>query len=555
MSRLDTLNRDLAVMRIQDSRIARQGAIINIVNEGPASVTFAPIVTPDPTSSTPSFVIQTPSPNAGISRTLRLHAQGALTVTGTNLNLWNVVSAVALRQNPLQSVMSSCNLQLNDLTCSLGSLYLMANPLANCGNTSASMKGSQSAAPSRPDCYSSYLYDVGSNTIFESDGDNVYCDSAVSGRTAQITSVTYNTGFTQCVLTYDIYENLIISPLQYTDSMAKSIYGINTMTININYANFHRMLSWAPIPTLTVASVANRFIAQDIQVSYCVPHDNSLVERPLKNTYEWTSVQYYSTTIGGAFAPGSPLAAQVNAVEFATIPSKLIVYVSASATDLQNPALSLPDFCCAFTSGLSVTFGQRAGLLSGATPLMVWDIYRRNGGNLSYPVWAGLNAVNSQSDAPARSYSGGPIILDCSADLSLPSGVTSGLNQRIQFALNASFVNQTNLTLTNPRIVVIALTTGMINIKDGQSMAIQGNGLTLKEVADAKLAGIEQTQLLAEARKSNGFGGGAPVAGSWFTDALSTVAHIAAPIAQIAHSFGSGLIGGRKVSRAQMARY
>ena len=559
----------MAVMRVQDPRIARQTKMVNVVQDGPSSVTYQTVQPPDPTSFSPSIVIQTPSPQAGICRTLRLHARGALTVAGTNLQLWKVASAVALRQNPLQSAMQSCNVQLNDLTLSLGSLYLMANQLANAGNSSESMKQSQSGAPSRPDTYADYSYDLGAQTIFEAFGDNVYSDCAVSGRTAQITGFTYNEANTQCVISYEIYENLIISPLEYTNGLSKSIYGIATMTVNINYANFHRMLSWAPIATLAVTSVTNAFTAQDISVSYCVPHDNSLIERPMKNTYDWCTVQYYSSTYGQAVAPGATFQASVNAVEFATIPSRIIVYVTASGTDLQNPALSIPEFCCP-CQNVSVTFGTRAGLLSGANSFMLWDIYRTNGGRLAYPVWAGL-AVNSsqvpESPTAPRSYVGGPLILDCAADLSLPENVSPGLAQRIQFALNGSFVNNTPVTWSNMRVVVIALTSGMINIANGASVAVQGNGLTLAEAARAPLAGIQETQKLVTARQVNGFGGGAPVAGSWFNDftsglssALGTVASVAAPIANIARSFGGApiggnLVGGRRMTKAQLARY
>lgn len=564
MATLDTQTRDMAVLRVQDPRIARQNKLVNVIQDGPSSVTYQTVTPPDPTSNSPSIVIQTPSPNAGICRTLRLHAKGFLTITGTGLQAFKAFSSIALRQNPLQSCMQSCNIQLNDLTLSLGSLSLYANALANAGNTSASMKQTQSGAPARPDTYSDYIYDVAAQTIFEAFGDNVYSDDAVSGRTAQITALTYNQGNTEVVVSYDIYENIIISPFEYTNGLSKSLYGINTLTLNINYAGFHRMLSFAPLPGVVVSSVANVFQAQDVSVSYCIPQDNSLIERPLKNTYEWTAVQYYSTTYGASVSPGATFQASVNAIEFSTIPSRIIVYVTASSTDVQNPALSIPEFCCPVQS-ISVTYGSRAGLLSGASSIMLWDVYRSNGGRLAYPVWAGLtvnsSAVPESANAP-RSYVGGPLILDSAADLSLPSGVVPGLNQRIQFALQGTFKNQTPQTWANLRVVVLALTTGSINILNGSSVGTLGNGLTLAEIAAAPMAGLNETSKVVESRAKNGYGG-AQMGGNWWNDftsgvsqGLSGVAQMALPVMQTARMFAGGaIIGGRKVSKAQLARY
>jgi len=561
----------MKTLRVLDPRIARQNKEVIVVVDGPSSVTFQTVSPSDQTSTSPSFVIQTPSPNAGISRTLRLHARGTLTITGVNLDGWKTAPALALRQNALQSTMQNCSASINDLTVSLGSLYLMANPLATIGNTSASMKQSQSGGASRPDVYSEYISDVGADTIFGCIGDGPYGDALVNGRTAQIISITY-TGTTSVAVVYEIYENLLLSPLEYTNSTSKSLYGVNVLTLNVSYGQPHRMLSWAPVAgaagALSVTSVSNAFSAQDITVSYVVAYDSSLVHLPLKNTYDLTSVQYFSTTAGGSYAPGAAINVNVNAVEFAVVPSRLLIYVTASATDLNDVTQSIPDFCCAVTN-VSIVFGTRAGLLSGAHAFDLWDMYRANGGLLPYPVWAGQRAITSQSPPPGgvRAYAGGPLIIDVASDLSLPSGVCPGLAQRIQFAMTGNFVNQTAETWNNLRVVVVAITPGILNIKDGSSMSMQGNGLSLEQIAKAPIAGIMETKQLVKNRTSSGYGGS-----FWddFTSGISSVANTVAGVAKTAAPFlplvmggapmggapmGGAPMGGRRMTKAQMARY
>ena len=564
----------MKTLRVLDPRIARQNKEVIVVVDGPSSVTFQASRPSDPASTSPSFVIQTPSPNAGISRTLRLHAKGVLTITGVNLDGWKAAPSLALRQNALQCIMTNCSASINDLTVSLGSLYLMANPLATVGNTSASMKQSQSGGANRPDVYSEYISDVGADTIFGCIGDGPYGDALVNGRTAQITSITY-TGTTSVAVAYDIYENLLLSPLEYTNSTSKSLYGVNVMTINVNYGNFHRMLSWAPTPggagALSVTSVSNVFQDQEIRVSYVVAYDSSLTHLPLKNTYDLSSVQYFSSTLGSSFAPNASIGVSFNAVEFAVVPSRLIIYVTASVQDITDPTQSIPDFCFApaASGAASITFGTRAGLLSGASDFELWDMYRANGGCLPYPVWSGRRAITSQDPPPGgtRAYAGGPLIIDVASDLSLPSGVCPGLAQRIQFAMQGNFVNQTAETWTNLRVVVIAITPGILNIKDGASMSMQGNGLSLEQIAKAPVAGIMETKQLVKNRSSSGYGGS-----FWddFTSGLSSVANTVAGVAKTAAPFlplvmggapmggapmGGAPMGGRRLTKAQMARY
>ena len=98
-------------------------------------------------------------------------------------------------------------------------------------------------------------------------------------------------------------------------------------------------------------------------------------------------------------------------------------------------------------------------------------------------------------------------------------------------------------------------------------MSMQGNGLSLEQIAKAPVAGIMETKQLVKNRSSSGYGGS-----FWddFTSGLSSVANTVAGVAKTAAPFlplvmggapmggapmGGAPMGGRRLTKAQMARY
>ena len=521
-------------LRVLDPRLARESQVVDIINEGPSSVTYQSVVCPDPTSLQPSFVIQPPSVLSGVNRTMRLRVRGTLTVTGTNLDGFTLTTnRVALRQFALQSCLQSLQVQLNDASVSLGSLGLYVAGLAQVSYTSASMASAGSTFPSRPDMFTDYQDEVGlPGGLFSSEGDGPYGDAVVSGRCAEITSITL-VGTTQLNIGFDVAESLIISPFNYSERENKAVYGIQTMTISLAYSNVHRMLSLAPGAGVggaaTISGVTLAPTNQVLECSYVTPNDASLIQRPIGHVYDYCQAQQYTTSVGGTFTPGATISASSNSIELPVIPSKVLCYLTYSQTDLADPTRSLADVCLPIKNA-SVTFGTRAGLLSGASQVNLWEVSRRAGLRAKYSVFAGKQAVTSVAGAAQRNYSGAPLIIDTAADLSLPSGdqpVVPGMNYRIQFQIQATFENNLLTNIVNPRLVVITLTPGYITCKDGMSV-VQLGGVSLEAARNAPVASLTLADSITQLRQTDGIagGGGAMVGGFSLGDLWSGIKNV-----------------------------
>jgi hypothetical protein len=502
----------LKSLRVIDARIGRESQVVDIVSEGPSSVTYHQVVTPDPTSLAPTFTIQPSSVRTGVNRNMRLRVRGTLNIVGANLQLLGAAtSSIALRQFALQSIMQSLQCQINDFTTSLGSIQLYTSALAAVSYTSKSMAGVGSTFACIPDTHANYDMDLGAAGIFSQAGGGPYSDDATNGRTAQITGLVIDPAGFFITLNFDVSESLLVSPFNYTNSDSKYLYGIQTMTVSLSYANAHRMISWASqAGAATVTSVALVPNLQQLECEFVTPDDMSLIERPFKHVYDWTQVQYFSTVLSGAQAPGASFTITSNSIELPVIPSKFVVMATYSTTDLQNASLSLADVSFP-VQNCSVQFGTRAGLLSGATQVNLYEVSRRGGSHCKFPIWAGRSAITSIVTNPASIiYAGSPLLIDVAADLSLPAGaqpVTPGMNQRVQFAFTGTFVNQTNAVVNNPRLIILALTPGYIQIEDGATLGQLG-GVTLETARTAPIASLNMAATLQAARQSTGFSGG-----------------------------------------------
>ncbi len=516
-------------LRVIDPRIARESQVVDVIAEGPASVVYTTVTAPDPTGLSPIFTIQPGSVLMGVNRTMRLHVIGTVTVTGTNFSALTSSSRVCLRQFPLHSIMQNVQCQINNTTLSLGSVNLYTSALAAVSNTSASMAGSGSTYPSTPDVYADYNYAVGiSGGCFDTIGRGVYGDAVVSGRTAQITSITITgDGGTSLAVGFDISEDLILSPFNYSERDQKYLYGVQTMVVNLSYANVHRMLCIATANGVTFTGASLALTKQQLEVSYVTPDDSSLIERPLKHVYDMAQVQYNATSAGGTFAPGATISVTSNAIEFPIIPSKLVVLCTYSQTDLQDATKCLSDCCFPIVDrSVTVQFGTRGGLFSGASSVNLWEVSRRGGSHAKYPIWAGLPEVTSMtstggSTAPSI-YCGSPLIIDVAADLSLPSGgqpVVPGMNVRTQFSFTGTFLNNTAATVNNPRLIILALTPGYLEIKDGASDFKLG-GVSLEAARHAPVAPLLQADVLSALRQTEGISGGAHHTGNGYLDGL-----------------------------------
>lgn len=527
--------KDFKIVKIVDDRINVDAPKFLIAEDGPSSSTYQVVTPSDPSTLNPVFTVQLPSNATGLNRRMYWRMRGTLTLTGTNLETLQLTNRVAFRQFPLQSACTSVQVQINDSTLSIGNIGQIISGLLRKGLTSKTLGQGLSDVNCAPDLTANYSQAVGASGIFDPPGNAPYSNYTSQSRCQGITGFAVappGPGSTSMTLTFDIQEPVVCPPFEYGDSASsKSLFGINTLQITANMANFHRMLSIAlDGTTATVSAVTVVPDLQQLHVGFVTPKDRSVVQREKEYIYGYTNVQsFISTMTSGAVLTGTTVTGTSNVIDLPVVPKGFIVYATYSETDRSNPALSLPDICLPIQS-IQCSFMTRSGLLAGATAEQLYQMNVKNG--VSFPAWAhfGDQLIGSSSVAPFPRGCGNMLYIDSAQDLSLPDGVTPGMAVRAQFAVDSvTCLNPYTGSLVAPRLIVIALTDGLLRNKDGASSTVLG-GIPDKDDERLKDATTTLRSDLTRMSMDGGYGGGFF---DFLKKAAKTILPIAGPIASM----------------------
>ena len=264
----------------------------------------------------------------------------------------------------------------------------------------------------------------------------------------------------------------------------------------------------------TVTGVTLEPALQELEVTFCTAEPRSQVERPLKLSYDFTSIQLFTQTLAQTITPGGPMEFTAPVVEVPVVPAYLLIKANYGNPDLRDASKSLADVCFPVDK-VSMSFGSRSGLLSGMSQAQLYQISVTAGLNMCFSQWVGqpqfIAADAAIADQGGRSLargSGGVLIVDVAASLSLPPGVVPGQAIRMSFSMEeAVFTNHTRSNVTNPQLQIIALTSGTLQNEGGASL-IQTGGIPGTDSAVYEDATEHQTLEFSQMVRDGGFGGG-----------------------------------------------
>ena len=495
-----------SVVKALDGRIdVRQPTMVAF--EGPASTTFQQVTPPDQTVLNPLFAL-TVATGMGVNRCMMLTVSGQTTITGTSINLFATQQCIALRAWPIHQMMSNLQMQINDGTLAISpNLYI--NALAMVGNTNEEQGGIQSSTATAPDLVCGYSSVVGTVASPFANGLDMNQSPNASVRTAQITNVVYN-GTTSAIVYWTVSEPLILSPFSYSSDTKKSFFGVSTLNITINYNNTQRCICYATPAGATVSAVSTAFTAQSLQISLVAPTESALTLIPRSILYDYSSIQMIPTTAGGTLsANGGSLQVSSNSIELSVIPSKFIIFACPAFSDTNSVSSCIPDFFFPI-SNVSCQYGLKSGLLSGASQPQLWDISRRNGVNASYNRWAGSPVWDSASQAAI--YGSAPLVLDVAADLGLDTSLSPAMNVRTQFVINCTITNQSSVSYTNARFIVLAVIPGVVELNGGTTLVKLG-GITESDLHSARVLDYVADSAVQADKSNAGYAGGMKIKG------------------------------------------
>ncbi len=466
---------------VETSLLEADGYAYNVF-KGSSESTYRRVTTTSYSLSSISFSAPPPSPQIIVSKKIYFQLKVRITINGT-IAVGNLLDGygltIAPRSLPLSNSIQNMVLQINDGSFNLA-LSDIISPITRYGYDK--QKRHISGSPTYLD--QSQNYDELINTIKNPLGarfnsNNTNDDQRGGFNQVQIISNTP----TSAVFELTFIEPLIISPLSVFDN-EPGLINVKSLDINFNMESnlIQKMISKAPIDAGVWNNTSIEIIEQPaLLFTYYSPQ----LDKPISNSYIYPFIRLerYVTDYNDSVAPGQVIEITSNSLQLSTIPKRMYIFARrANSTLTVNSTDTFMRI-----ENVSLSFGNRSGLLSSATPFQLYTMSANNGCDLSFQDWYGSYGTNSNR---AVSGVGSVLSIDSSISLGLDpisaAGTQSQLN--IQMTVKLQNINPTD-TYTKVALYVIVLSEGVFTMVNNHVQSQIGL-LSGSEVLSAPLVSV-----------------------------------------------------------------
>lgn len=306
-----------------------------------------------------------------------------------------------------------------------------------------------SSSPSQPDLFYSYALASGPKNVMGSYTDNSVNSPDLRG---SIVPVSITEGNNQSTFQFEIIEPLFISPLFYKSELASGLIGVESLSVQLTH-DWSLASAWSHTGATTLSGgVFSMYNTPELLVNVMSP--NRLVEPydPMKTyVYNYASLRHYATQAGVINSGATSVIASGN-IQLNCIPS--LVYVFARKAKASRAVGGTdPDTFLRITN-MSISMGNKTGLLSSASERDLYKIAKKNGYQYSFQGW--------------HDYQGGVLCLNAAEDLSLDEGEAPGLVVQKQLQMNVTVFNQT-ANNDSVELIIVPVLPGAFMIHNGTS--------------------------------------------------------------------------------------
>jgi hypothetical protein len=468
---------DITKLKITDPELNFPPASAYGVQVGPTSQTHYQFVASSYSNSNANWRVTVPNPSTVMSRAVLVKQPVTLNFTQTGQYAGNATlidGQDAFRAFPLEKCIDSTILNINGLSMTVQSKYLI-RALERYMPQDA-LKHASSIGPSMADNFQDYSDAVGgiTNSPFGNVQKQGY--DHLSGRATNPFTINSNVvDGTTASISADLYFWLKITPLTYGDHTSYGLANVETLDVQLQYSNLERM--WSRDVSLNANRVLTGLGVTLGQPSlYCVfSNAGEYTPIPRSVTYPYTNMILRSNTTGQSAVAGASFAVTSNSLQFNTVPQSLYIWVGRSDSEINTSVSTKTEFSDAHCSieSIDITFDNRAGILSTANKVQLYDICRRNGLNDNYTGFGGFSTIFGGSANPIGT-SGSLLCLEFGKNIPLKSDTLVSSTGVFNFSIQVNGVNRSKTTINNLELSILEIQTGALTIANGSASSFIG---------------------------------------------------------------------------------
>lgn len=553
------------VIGLKDPRTNYHHEVVQGVELGPLSSTYQAVQANSQTStSNVTFSIVPPGQASGIGRFMRLHVEGSVAITCSAPPTAATIKA-AFRQWPLNSIITTSTAQINNTAISLQSVNTLVPVISRVANSFANMNSYQSGTSTSPDILT--RYDQMQGSFFDPFNFSMPLGDVNQSRRAQFTSqaVAGNT----LTLGFEIFEPILNPLFQADKEEVVALTGVNTININLNYANLHKMFSIlavtpAGVGAVTLVSVVPAFTTQEVLLNYVTSSD--MLYKQLPSYYSVPNIRLDQSTSQTTITQNNSITATTANIQLQKVPRYVVIWVTPTSaiTDALPGATAIGGTAggCGIVDlilpieTITISAFDKSGLLAGAQQNQLYTMSCAAGlTNTTFSQFASSPIFgDSVTAAPVGTYNSAPVVIPFS-NLSLALGIapdsdlSSTFQATVTFSYQGGYRNAAGAevgTLPGYTVNVMTIIDGILELDNGQSSYIYG-GLSTAQVMGAIEASRDEVLTIENIRKTSMIMGagfwdkirsGFRSAGKW----IKETAEKAAPVAKQIYSYAKPLV-------------
>ena len=365
------------------------------------------------------------------------YVPGAAAVDPTLSGVDGIGYTFCLRDNPLQSCMSTLEIKIND-----GATNVTSNEIVPM--TPYLLKDEDYQffeMPVKPDNSAKYV------ATAVNDNNNPFCNARQNDKTRGTTRATLvyeavASAIVTRVYTFDCVEELLISPLVYGKSFDDrgfaNIYkiAINARILDIQHslskasgllAGSNVLMSLAPI---TVPGSWGKSTA-DLLLGYVTVDPLISCNQPAELKYNWTDITMDQNEMGINYQAGGTIkntsldsTFSSTAMTLTNIPNRIVSclkpsvsqYIGAASQEITNTFLRI--------KSIALTFGTKQNIFAEYSEADLWRMSCKNGLNMDFNTWRTVGSI---------------LIIDVASDIGLESDQQAGDATTTQLKITGSY--------------------------------------------------------------------------------------------------------------------
>jgi len=509
---------------IEDPRISKiSDKIVIGVKDGPASSSVTPYKFNSNSSSMTMWNLNVPSENTLVDRHLTVRAKITVNATFTHINGTNTVVSAVPSAFPLNQILQSASLKLNNskvsvqssevlnvLTKQYSQQYLSKN-LQGTPNYVDKYYGLASDAFDNKSSASSYW---GNSSYAEKDSDTVGrgdatgCTITLTGAGAAGVDVLNNnhtiiagtaTGVYTLQCVFDVEEPIFALPTTELNENESSYIGVKNIELILQYGDLSSLINANVTQGVTnldltfnagmaAGTITNTVIADDstLVCKYMSLHASQYAKLSKRNVINFDEFVSHPITHNRTAEDFSIIS---NELSLTQIPDKIYITVRPQPSERKPRYSNNLGFAI---DGLNIKFNNVAGLLTDRSMRDLYVMSRRNGSQQTWGEFSGTVKVNDAAGVQTDATSIGPIIvIDPVRDLGLNDMLSaSSLGSfSCQIKVNAKgMLNIPYTDMTKVELAVMLNYAGVMIIENGSSQLLSGL-LTKEAVLSTKAKG------------------------------------------------------------------